>query len=103
MDSLCNCLGRVKVFAKIGPVIGNLTSVRVKVDSCDVGLIPHFVPLVDLGWVVYPIQILLDVMTHLKMKTPLKICRLQPNKLWKVEEEFMLKWPHLNGCSRRQN
>lgn len=41
--------------------MGGLSGSQVLIDNCDVRLIPHFIPLVDLGGVVYPVRLLLDL------------------------------------------
>lgn len=61
MEVLCSRFGKATAFPKIGQIIGNRSSVRVKVKRCNVKFIPHLIPLVDLGGVVYPIRIFLDI------------------------------------------
>lgn len=61
VKSLTNRFGFVKSFANLGPVVGDQSGARVLVGNCDVRLVPHFIPLVDLGGVVYPVRILLDL------------------------------------------
>lgn len=56
MDSLCKNFGKVVAFAKSGPDVNGRVGMKVCVDHCDVRLIPHFIPLVDLGGVVYPVR-----------------------------------------------
>lgn len=61
VKSLIGRFGIVKQFRRYGPTIGEHSRTRVLVDNCDVKLIPHFLPLVDLGGVVYRIRLLLDL------------------------------------------
>lgn len=61
VKSLICRFGVVKRFSSVGTVVGGLSGPRVLIDNCDVRLIPHFLPLVDLGGVVYPIRLLLDL------------------------------------------
>lgn len=64
MDSLCCHFGKVKEFANLGPSVGGISGMRVKVSNCDVKLVPHFTPFVGLGGVVYLVRIVLDVSDH---------------------------------------
>lgn len=61
MNLLCSKFRSVKEFAKYGLVVGNISGAKVKVDKCDVRCIPHFIPLVDLGGVMYLVRIILEV------------------------------------------
>lgn len=61
MDSLCRRFGNVKSFSPYGPMVGNISGARVMVSNCNVKFVPQFLPLVDLGGVVYPIGVLLDL------------------------------------------
>lgn len=61
MESICNRSGIFKQMAQLGSSIGVHSGVRAMVSNCDVKLIPQFVSLVDLGGVVYPVRIILDV------------------------------------------
>lgn len=49
------------VFAQEGMVFGVNSGVRVQVSNCDVRCMPQFLPLTDLGGVVYPIRVVLEV------------------------------------------
>lgn len=60
MELICQWFKKVKEFARIGQMTGGYSRARVKVKNCDVKFIPYFLPLVDIGGVVYPIRILLD-------------------------------------------
>lgn len=61
MESLCSKFGIVEEFASFGPTISSLSGTPVKVSNCDVKFIPHLVPLVVLGSIVYPIKFFLDI------------------------------------------
>lgn len=61
MASLCCCFGMIKELARVGPVLDDNSGARVLVDRCDVRKVSSFIPLMDLGGVVYPIRVVLDI------------------------------------------
>lgn len=83
MEKLCARFGNVNDHTKYGPTIGGVSGVQMKVKNCDVTSIPQFVPLVDLGGVVYPIRILLDLND---------VCEQEGE-----DEQSKLRWCHLAG------
>lgn len=58
----------VNEFTKFGSVIGDLSGTKVKVDKNDVKFILYFVPLVELGGVVYLVCNILDVEDDCEVK-----------------------------------
>lgn len=61
VKSLNSKFGVIKNFSSVRPKLGGLSISRVLIDNCDVRSLPHFIPLVDLGGVVYPVRLLLDL------------------------------------------
>lgn len=57
---LCGRFGSVVEYGNIGVDMHGKSGVRVKVKVSDARLIPQFLPLVDIGEVVYPIRVYLD-------------------------------------------
>lgn len=60
VNSLCKIFGFIEEFTKYGSIRNGLTRIRVKIKECRVKLLPHLIPLVDIGGVVYPLQFVLE-------------------------------------------
>lgn len=60
IESFCSSIGKIVSFAKLVVNGGGKTGMRVKIKDCDVKKVPQFIPLVDLGGVVYLIKVSIE-------------------------------------------